>query len=187
MLKGIYILTISSIIILFVLSILKLEDKPTIKVDYLINEPEFKLKIPTVNINTNYEDETIGKLIIKKININHNLYDINNPQNNVDKNIAILEGSVFPPSKESIIFIAAHSGTGKLAYFKDLDILNKDDQITLIYKNKNYNYIVKNKWETKKNGFIDIPKENNNQLILTTCSPNKDHKQLIINCIRKES
>lgn len=185
MLKSSYILTISSIIILFVLSLLKLEYKVFEKINFNIKNPQIELNIPTFKLKE--DDEPIGKLIINKININHNLYDINNPQNNVDKNITILSGSTSPELKESIIFIAAHSGTGKTAYFKNLDKLNKNDNITLIYKNKKYNYIVKEKWETNKNGYLDIQKENINQLILTTCSPNKKNKQLIINCIKKES
>ena len=185
MLKGIYLLTISSIIVLFVLSLLKLEDKTPQNINYLIKNPQFELKIP--NYSLKKDEEVIGKLIIKKLNINHNLYDINNPQNNVDKNISILNGSIFPPSKESIIFIAAHSGTGKIAYFKNLDLLKQNDIVTFIYKNKKYNYIVKEKWETNKNGYINVPKESTEQLILTTCSPNQEQKQLIINCIKKES
>ena len=42
-------------------------------------------------------------------------------------------------------------------------------------------------WEEIKNGFINVNKEPDNQLILTTCSPIHNNYQLIVNCIEKES
>ena len=85
------------------------------------------------------------------------------------------------------MFIAAHSGIGKIAYFEELDELKPNDEIILNINNKTYKYIVKEYWEEKKNGYINVNKESKKQLILTTCSPNKDNYQLIINCIEKES
>ena len=139
------------------------------------------------NISIPINNEIIGKLIIEKININKELYNINNINNNVEKNITILKESIMPDKNNSIVFIAAHSGTGEIAYFNELDKLEINDEIILIYNNKKYKYIVKEIWEEKKNGYINVNKEKEKQLILTTCSPNKDKYQLIINCIEKES
>lgn len=137
--------------------------------------------------DTTNEKNKIGTLIIKKLNINENIYEINSTENNVDRNVTILEGSIEPHKENSIFFLAAHSGTGKTAYFKNLDKLNKNDEIILNYKNKTYYYTVKSSWETIKNGEINIEKEEKKQLILTTCSPSNDNNQLILNCIEKES
>ena len=106
-------------------------------------------------------------------------------KNNVNENVTILENSITPDKEDSIMFIAAHSGTGKLAFFKDLDKLKEGDSITLIYKDQNYDYIVKDYWEENKNGYINVVKEDKKQLILTTCSPTKEDKQLIINATEK--
>lgn len=84
------------------------------------------------------------------------------------------------------MFIAAHSGVGKIAYFERLDELEINDEIILKIDNKEYSYIVKNTWEEKKNGYINVNKESKNQLILTTCSPTKAKYQLIVNCTIKE-
>lgn len=138
-------------------------------------------------INTKKEKEIIGKLIIKKLSIENNLYDINNIKNNVDENITILKGSIPPENSNSILFLAAHSGTGPKAFFKNLNQLEIGDTIQLIYNHKNYLYTVQNKWETIKDGNIEVAKNNKKQLILTTCSPNKENLQLIINCTIKES
>lgn len=134
-------------------------------------------------------DTSIGTLTINKINLSKKLYSINDPLNNIEKNITILNYSNEPSKDNSIIFIAAHSGTGKLAFFKDLNKLETNDTIELTYKNKLYIYQVKDIWEIKKTGNISVEKEEINQLILTTCSPTKDNYQLIINSIliKKES
>ena len=160
---------------------------------YLLTCHQIYLKNNIIKTKTNIDkisiidnkDKPISKLIIKKININHNLYDIKSPHNNIEENITILEDSINPDQENSIMYIAAHSGTGKVAYFNNLDKLNIDDEIELIYKNKTYKYTINKIWEEKKNGYIHINKENNKQLILTTCSPTKQNKQLVISSILK--
>ena len=156
----------------------------TKEVTTIKNNNQIKISSGNKNEVTN---KIIGKIIIKKINIKNNLYEKESIHNNVDKNITILNNSIEPTKDNSIMFIAAHSGTGKLAYFKDLDKLEINDEIILIYKDKKYIYIVKDIWEEKKNGYININREKKKQLVLTTCSPNRDNYQLIINCIEKES
>ena len=190
MLKKIFISLILSISLLFFLTTLKL-NKIDKKENVLNNLPINNFLNLNIAIGQKekekkeQESEIIGKLIIKKININNNLYNTSSKKNNVNENITILNNSIPPENENSIMFIAAHSGTGKLAYFKDLNKLKEGDEIGLIYDNKNYTYIVKNYWEEEKNGYINVLKEPKNQLILTTCSPDKENKQLIINAIAK--
>lgn len=133
------------------------------------------------------ENDIIGNIIINKINLNKPLYNKNSNKNNIEENVTILKESIMPDEENSIVFIAAHSGTGPIAFFKDLDKLIENDNVILEYNNIKYEYIVKNSWEVKKNGYINVNKERKNQLILTTCSPNNKDNQLIINCIQKES
>lgn len=150
----------------------------------------------TINNNNNNNEnktnktvqntEIIGNIIIDKINLNKPLYNINNNKNNIEENIEVLKESILPPNNNSIIFLAAHSGTSNISYFNELDKLNLKDEILLTINNKNYIYIVKNIYTQKKNGYININKEKNNQLILTTCDPNNNKNQLIINSIIKE-
>lgn len=163
------------LIILSCASFVKIDNPYTYKFNIINNQPI-----------TSHE-QPIGKLIINKINLKENLYDINSSENNVDKHPTILKESIFPENDNSIMFIAAHSGTGKIAYFNELDKLKQNDPIILIINNKKYNYIVKDIWEDKKDGYININKEVEQQLVLTTCSPNHNNYQLIVNCIKKES
>lgn len=141
----------------------------------------------TSNNKYNYKEAPIGTLIINKINLKKELYDINSKNNTIEKNITILKGSIDPSYNNSIFFIAAHSGSGKLAFFKNLEQLQINDKIILIYKNKKYTYHVNKIWEQKKSSYIDVYKNTKKQLILTTCSPTDKNKQLIINSIIKES
>ena len=162
-------------IIICILSLLKINN----------NVPNSKL--PNFIVINNKKEKPIGTLIIKKINLKQAIYNKASIENTVEKNVMVLKESVFPPNENSIIFLAAHSGTGKIAFFQELDQLKEKDTITLIYNNKKYNYQIKNIWEENKNGFINVNKELQDQLILTTCSPTKNNTQLIINSIKKES
>ena len=132
-------------------------------------------------------DDNIGTLKIDKINLSNKLYDINSDKNDVDKNVTILKGSIDPTNDNSIMFIAAHSGYGDKAYFRNLDKLVLNDEIILEYNNMKYKYIVIDKWEEKKDGDIEVNKTKEKQLVLTTCSTKDKNKQLVINCIEKES
>ena len=152
----------------------------------LLTIPLSILKISN-NENTKIINNEFGKLIIKKINLKEELFPINSDENTIERHVSILKESIYPDKDNSLMIIAAHSGTGKIAYFQELDKLEINDEIVLIYKNNKYTYYVKNIWEEKKNGYININKENKKQLVLTTCSPNKEGYQLVINCIEKES
>ena len=168
MIKKIYLLLTISLLLLLPLSILKISAMEEIY-------PRFKINL--------LKEQPIGNLRIDKINLNEDLYDISSNKNNIEEHVTILKESSFP----NLLILAAHSGEGHIAYFEELDKLKVDDEIKLTYNKHKYLYIIKSIWEEKKNGYININKENKNQLILTTCSPNKDNYQLIINCIEKES
>lgn len=177
MLKKLNKLLFILIIIILILSLIKLDKKNLNTID-------------NINLGFNIikkQDSPIAKLTIKKLNLEEYLYDINSNENTIEKHITFLKESIFPNEQNSIVFIAAHSGTGKIAYFQELDKLEINDKIQLLYNGKKYNYYVKEIWEEDKNGYINVNKDLENQLILTTCSPSKKNKQLIINCIEKES
>jgi len=172
MLKKILLFLILIATIFSVLTTLKIAKNPYISSNKTIQKVE--------------NNEQLGKLVIEKINLNQPLFKINSKKNNVEENITILKESTLPENENSIVFIAAHSGTGDIAYFEELDQLIKNDEINLTINKKTYHYIVKDIWEEKKNGYINVNKEKENQLILTTCSPTKRDYQLIVNCIEKE-
>ena len=132
-------------------------------------------------LNTeNEKEEYLGILTIPKINLKTGFYDINSKNNNVNRNVTLLKDSIMPGDDGSIVYLAAHSGSGPLAYFKDLDKLTDNDNIMVNYHNHNYNYIISSIYEMPKNGEIIVNRNiNENTLVLTTCSKN-ENMQLII-------
>ena len=71
----------------------------------------------------------IGTLIIEKIKIKESLFAISSTKNNIEEHITILNDSIEPDHENSIMILAAHSGLGKIAYFNDLNKLQKEDEI----------------------------------------------------------
>lgn len=115
-----------------------------------------------------------GFLIIPSLNMTYGFYDIHNEFNNVDKNVTLINSNI-----ENTYVLAAHSGSGNLAYFNDLKYLKKYDELYLKFKDKILKYEIINIKSEKKNGKIKI-KNKENQLILTTCDQIKKGNQLII-------
>lgn len=132
----------------------------------------------------NNSNDCIGNIYIPKINLYKPLYSPSSNKNNIEENVTILDGTIFPNDESSIIFLAAHSGNGYKAYFDNLKYLDIDDLIYLTYYDKTYTYAVTNIREVDKNGYITGSRTNNHEIILTTCSDTKG-KQLIIYGIKK--
>lgn len=137
-------------------------------------------------INIVNDNDLIGSIYIPKINLNKTLYSPNSSKNNIEENVTILDGSIFPGEVSSIIFLAAHSGTGPKAYFDNLKYLALGDEIYLTYYDKTYTYIISDIKEVDKTGYITGKRKNNHEIVLTTCSDTKN-KQLIIYGIRKSN
>lgn len=178
MIKKVLLLLTIFFILLSSLSIIKIDNRAKVSI---IN------KNIILNSFNKKNDDIIGYIEIKSIKIKENLYKIDSPENNVDKNITILKESAIPPDNINPIFIAAHSGTGPKAYFKNLDKLKIDDEIIIYLYNKKYIYKIYNIRNEQKTGYIHISKDNYLDLIITTCNPHNNNQQLIISCTRKES
>ncbi len=59
----------------------------------------------------------------------------------------------------------------------------KKSKFIFTYNNVIYTYQVVDIFEEEKDGDIEISKTNSEQLVLTTCSPHNDDKQLIVDTI----
>lgn len=129
----------------------------------------------------NYQDHTdyIGYLIIPKIKMQLGFYEPNNPKNNVNQNIEVLKNS-----QEGRLFIAGHSGVGKVSFFNDLRYLTLNDEINIIYQNKTYSYLITDIYKEIKDGDISVKiKDEEKVLVLTTCDQITKGYQLIIKAI----
>ena len=128
-------------------------------------------------IESNYQTQDnafYGILQIPSINMTYGFYDIDNKLNDVSKNVTLLYKNL-----ENTFVLAAHSGTGDIAYFNDLRYISLKDIVYLKFKDKTLEYEVVNIKSEKKTGKISIS-SNNNLLILTTCDQEIKGNQLII-------
>lgn len=124
----------------------------------------------------------IATLKIPKINLVKGLVDPSNYLNNIKYGIQMLDGSSMPDKEKTSLILAAHSGTARISYFKNLDKLSVDDLVFIDYKNKEYTYKVVRIYDIEKNGKANlIYNKNKNNLILITCRY-KTNKQIILVC-----
>ncbi len=116
------------------------------------------------------KDSYIAVLEIPKINLKKGFYSLNSTLNNVDKNIQVIETSKMPDIENSNLILASHSGTSKIAYFKNLFRLEKEDIAYIYYKGKKYEYQLQYVYNEKKDGNLSIRREmNQTNLTLITC------------------
>ena len=116
-------------------------------------------------------NEYIGYLIIPKINLTKGFVDRRSSENDVEKNIYIVDGATYPDVEKGNFIIAAHSGPGWQAFFKDLYQLTTGDQIYVTYKGKKYTYQLTNIYKQEKTGKIAIYRNyEKSTLTLITCT-----------------
>ena len=186
---------ISAIVIVFGLFLMFynfINKKRLVAYDY-INE-KFNTKVEVENIVSSDEKEEegeeentdndlehyIGYLEIPKLGFNRGFYNIASPENTVEKNIQVIEGSKMPNKKNGNLIIAGHSGTGWKAFFNDLYKLNIGDQAIVTYKGHKYTYQIEDISKQAKTGTLTI-KRNRNKTTLTliTCTNNDSTTQTI--------
>ena len=101
-------------------------------------------------------NDYIGYLTIPKINLTKGFLDKRSPENHVDKNILVVNGSNYPSTERGNFIVAGHSGTGWNAFFNDLYKLSIDDIAEVSYKGKKYTYKIVNIYTQPKVGNIAI-------------------------------
>ena len=122
----------------------------------------------------------IGYLSIPKINLKKGFLDKRSPDNDVEKNILVVEGSSYPTKDKGNLILAGHSGTGWKAFFNDLYKLNKGDQAIVTYKGKTYIYKITNIYTQPKVGKIAIYRNyDKTTLTLITCTNHDSTTQTI--------
>ena len=125
-------------------------------------------------------NDYIGYLNIPKINLTKGFYSKNSSENNIDKNILVVQGSSYPDVEKGNLTIAGHSGNSWKAFFNDLYKLNTGDYAYVTYKNKKYAYKIVNIYKQNKVGTIAIYRDyNKTTLTLVTCTNNSSTTQTV--------
>ena len=154
------------------------------KVDNYINDSKIKVNVVSIDnentINNEEVNNYLGVISIPKINLEQGFYDIDNPMNNVDKNIELISNSNMPDVENGTLILAAHSGNDRVSYFNKLYKLNIDDEIEIIYNKSKYLYKLIDIYEVEKTGSITLHDINNiTSLVLVTCSNFNDNLQVV--------
>lgn len=161
------------------------------KINNFIEEQSDATKKIQENINENDNNKKTEKergenfiavIEIPKINLRNGIYEKSSTLNNVDKNVQILMESSFPDENNGNVILAAHSGSGKTAYFKNLVKLKKGDDVNIYYNNSLYSYKVEEIYEVDKTGKIELEDHSSSVLTLITCSEKDKTKQIVIIC-----
>ena len=127
-----------------------------------------------------YTDDYIGYLTIPKINLNKGFVDKRSSENDVEKNIMVIESSTYPDVERGNFILAGHSGTGWKAFFNELYRLNVGDEAYVTYKGKKYTYKITNIYKQNKTGKIAIYRNyNKTTLTLVTCTNNDEATQTV--------
>lgn len=127
------------------------------------------------------EENYIMVLSIPKINLEKGVYKKESEENDVSKNIEMLEESNLPDEKYGNLILAAHSGNSYYAHFKDLEKLELDDEIKIHYEENLYTYKIKKIFKTPKTGTINLEYSFKDYTItLITCTSYDDEQLVII-------
>ena len=140
--------------------------------------PTDEKKETTTQDNTNY----VAVIKIPKIGLEKGLCEKGSSCNNVNKNIQILKESTYPDIANGNFILAGHSGNGRVSYFKNLNKLAQDDEISIFYQGKEYKYKVVNMYDIEKTGTANIIRnKEKTTLTLITCRHNTN-KQIVVIC-----
>ena len=153
--------------------------------DQIYNENETEIyNVNTTEVENTDEDKEknqiytdiesyIGYLEIPKIRFKRGFYNIDSNLNDVESNIEIIQGSVFPDVTNGNLIIAGHSGTGWKAFFKDLYKLEVGDEANVTYSGLTYRYKITNIYQEPNTGKVSI-KRNHDKTTLTLITCTKD-------------
>ena len=94
--------------------------------------------------------------------------------------ISVDQNSNYPNEKGNFI-LYAHSGTSYIAYFRNLNKVNLNDDIYIYFNGTKYHYVIYNKCDIKKTGKAKvINSKDDNYITLITCNPNNKKFQIIL-------
>ena len=122
----------------------------------------------------------IGYLEIPKINLYRGFVDMNSSANNVQINLQIIKPSSYPDVDKGNFILAAHSGNGYNAYFRDLYQLSNDDYAYVYYNNSKYTYKITKIYTQPKVGRLSVyRKKDTTNLTLITCTKDDESTQTV--------
>ncbi len=122
----------------------------------------------------------LGVLEIPKIGLKRGFYNIDSRYNNIQYNVALVEGSSMPDVSNGNLILMAHSGWAAISYFEYLYNLSIGDYAYVTYAGKQYAYKLVNVYDVAKTGKVKIVRNyEKTTLTLITCTRNNDKAQTV--------
>ena len=169
---------------------MKKDDLENIALIEFYEEQEKIKQTPPAETNEEKQEEIksikpldyVAVLKIPSIGLEKGLVSKDSYYNNVNKNIKILDESDMPDKENGNVILAAHSGNGRTAFFKNLNKLKKDNIVSVFYNGYEYKYKMVNTYDVEKTGTVEIVRNSEkNTLTLITCRHNTN-KQIVVIC-----
>lgn len=125
-------------------------------------------------------EKYLGVLNIPKINFYKGFYSKTSSLNQVNFNLYVLPQSSYPDVENGNLLIAGHSGNYNNSYFRNLYLLNVDDEIIVEYNNHKYIYKIEKIYNEPKVGKVRILRNTSRTtLTLITCTKDDEYHQTI--------
>lgn len=122
----------------------------------------------------------LGVLEIPKIGLKRGFYNIDSRYNNIQYNVALVQGSNMPDVQNGNLILMAHSGWAAISYFEYLYNLSIGDYAYVTYGGKQYAYKLVNVYDVAKTGKVKIIRNfEKTTLTLITCTRNNDKAQTV--------
>lgn len=119
-------------------------------------------------------------LEIPKISLKKGMVESTKNFSSINYAISIDKSSNYP-NEEGNFILYAHSGNSKIAYFRNLNKLNVNDEVFVYYEGVKYSYQIINKYEIEKTGKMEVIRDSKRQLItMVTCISNTNKQVVLI-------
>lgn len=121
-----------------------------------------------------------GVLEIPKIGLKRGFYNVGSRYNDIQYNVAVVEGSTMPDVVNGNLILMAHSGDAYISYFAYLYKLNVGDDCYVTYNGLQFHYKIVNIYEVEKTGVVRITRNyDRTTLTMITCTKGNDHAQTV--------
>lgn len=125
-------------------------------------------------------EKYLGVLSIPKINFYKGFYSKTSSLNQVNFNLYVLPQSNYPDVENGNLMIAGHSGNYNNSYFRNLYLLQIDDEVTVEYNNQKYIYKIEKIYNEPKIGKVRILRNSSRTtLTLVTCTKDDEYHQTV--------
>lgn len=152
--------------------------KDTSVVNEVINEVQVEEKEEKQEVSSNINYTAI--LEIPKIGLKKGVVDNTRNFNSINYAISVDNSSNYPNEKGNFI-LYAHSGNSYIAYFRNLNKVNINDDVYVYYNGVKYHYVIYDKYDIEKTGKAKvISSKDNNYITLITCNQERKGYQVVL-------